>query len=98
MTLLGPPVSTRVASKPRASMSTPANTKTTSATPPMVSAVVRRRAQRLRQIYENGIRIMARLSHRPQADDDRHAHNAVCGDGRGGEPGEEGRPDPQRHG
>src|SRR3989475_1767708 len=98
ITLSGEPVSTRVASRPRASMSTPANTNTTSATPPTVSAVVRRRAQRLRQIYENGIRIMAGLSYRPQANDDRHPHDAVCGDGRGGEPGEEGRPDPQRHG
>src|SRR2546425_968961 len=98
ITLSGEPVSTRAASRPRASMSTPAKTNTTSATPPTVSAVVRRRAQRLRQIYENGIRIMAGLSHRPQADNDRRAQDAVCGDGRGGEPREEGRPDPQRHG
>src|SRR5947208_16118601 len=98
MTLSGEPVSMRAASRPRASMSTPANTNTTSATPPTVSAVVRRRAQRLRQIYENGIRIMAGLSHRPQADDDRHAHDAVGRDGRGGEPGEERRPEPERHG
>src|SRR5437879_7893601 len=98
ITLSGAPVSTRVASRPRASMSTPANTNTTSATPPTVSAVVRRRAQRLRQIYENGIRIRPGLSSGAQADDDRRAHDAVRGDGRGGEPGEEGRPDPQRHG
>src|SRR5438132_602468 len=38
------------------------------------------------------------LSYRPQADHDRHAHDAVCRDGRGGEPGEKGRPDPERHG
>src|SRR5437660_3700905 len=97
ITLSGAPVSTRVASRPRASVGTPANTNTTSATPPTVSPVLRRRAQRLRQMYENGIRIMAGLSHRPQADDDRHAHDPVRGDGRGGEPGEERRPDPERH-
>ncbi len=50
MAFSGEPVSTSVASRPWASIKTPANTNTTSATPPRVRAVVRRRAQRLRQM------------------------------------------------
>ncbi len=44
------PVDTSVDRNPCSSMSTVANTKTTSAMPPAVSAVVRRRAQRLRRL------------------------------------------------
>jgi len=49
-------------------------------------AVVRRRAQRLRQIYENGIRIMAAYPtvRRPTTIGMRTT--TVCGDNRGGEP------------
>ena len=47
-TLSSWPVATSVCSSPAASMSTVANTYTTSAMPPAVSAVVSRRATRLR--------------------------------------------------
>jgi hypothetical protein len=47
-TLSGEPVSTRVARRPSVSISTVANTNTTSAMPPAVSVVVMRRVARLR--------------------------------------------------
>ncbi|MDR8745590.1 hypothetical protein FEQ01_06484 [Burkholderia pseudomultivorans] len=47
-TLSGSPVETSVCVSPASSISTVANTKITSAIPPAVSAVVRRRAHRLR--------------------------------------------------
>jgi hypothetical protein len=47
-TLSYSPVVTSVVRKPSSSISTVANTNTTSASPPAVSAVVRRRAHRLR--------------------------------------------------
>ena len=48
MTLSGCPVATSVSSRPAASISTVANTYTTSAMPPAVSTVVSLRAVRLR--------------------------------------------------
>ncbi len=51
-TLSGEPVSTSVARNPSDSMSMAANTNTTSAMPPTVRAVVRRRASMLRRLYE----------------------------------------------
>ena len=47
-TLFGWPVATSVARRPASSISTAANTNTTSAMPPAVSTVVRRRTHRLR--------------------------------------------------
>src|SRR5690349_5000496 len=96
ITLSGAPVSTRVACNPRASISTPANTNTTSATPPTVRSVVNRRAHRLRHTYENGMLIMAGSSDHAQAVDDRRPDHAHGGQGPGHERGKDSRPERQR--
>src|SRR6476469_7285363 len=54
-TLSYEPVSTSVLRRPSSSMSTVANTNTTSAIPLAVSKVVSLRVHRLRKVYENGI-------------------------------------------
>src|SRR5690348_10352817 len=90
ITLSGAPVSTRVACSPRASISTPANTNTTSATPPTVRSVVNRRAHRLRHTYEKGMLIMAGSSDHAQPVDDRRPDHAQGGQGTGHERSEHG--------
>src|SRR5258706_8914837 len=56
-TLSGDPVSTSVFLRPSCSISTVANTNTTSAMPAAVSAVVSLRAMRFFAVYKNGITI-----------------------------------------